>query len=274
MRLNNNKNIHNWDYVEDKKMEFSQKSFEDNQSGQDDVGTGGLKYLSERHVACVFLLDTSRSMSGDAVDNLNKGLQEFKNQTMSNTTLDEHTKSCIDVALISFGSKVLLHTNLGTTVRRDQEFDMASVFVPVSLMNPPVLRASGGTPMGEAINWALDIIEQQKKRYNDFGTPYYRPWVFCITDGEPTDDYKAAAQRLKEMEDDNKVLGYCVGVENFNKGAMANIFDTARVFELANLDFPGLFKFVSNSLDTVRNSDPVAGNQVDVAAPSTLKMAF
>ncbi|MCL2690941.1 MAG: VWA domain-containing protein [Candidatus Bathyarchaeota archaeon] len=256
-------------------MDILQKSFEDNnQVGQDDVGTGGLKYLSERHVACVFLLDTSRSMSGDAIDKLNQGLQEFKNQTMSNTTLDEHTKSCIDVALISFGSKVLLHTNGGEPVRRGQDFDMASVFVPVSSMNPPVLRASGGTPMGEAIDWALDIVGQQKKRYNDFGTPYYRPWVFCITDGEPTDDYKAAAQKLKEMEADNKVLGYCVGVADFKKDTMANVFDTARIFELANLDFPGLFKFVSNSLDTVRNSDPTAGNQVDVAAPSTLTMAF
>jgi uncharacterized protein YegL len=102
--------------------------------------------------------------------------------------------------------------------------------------------------MGEAIDWALDLITQQKARYNELGTPYYRPWLFCITDGEPTDDCHSAAARLKQMEQDKKVLGYCVGVENFNKEIMAKIFDLSRIFELTNLDFPGLFKFVSNIL--------------------------
>ena len=256
-------------------MAIFQKPFGSNQPKQDDVGTGGLEYISERHVACVFLLDTSGSMSAnDAIGKLNEGLREFKTQTMTDTTFDEHTKACIDVALISFGPDVVLHSNTGEAIRRGQQFDMASAFVPVSSMNPPVLSANGGTPMGDAIDWALDIIGQQKARYNEYGTPYYRPWVFCITDGEPNDNYQAAAQRLRQMENDTKVLGYCVGVDNFNRNVMANIFNTERIFELTNLDFPGLFKFVSSSLTTVRNSDPNAGNQVDVPAPSTLKIAF
>jgi uncharacterized protein YegL len=162
----------------------------------------------------------------------------------------------------------------GPTFRKNEAFDIASVFVPVSLMNPPSLSANGQTPMGGAIDWALDLITHQKARYNDFGTPYFRPWVFCITDGEPNDDYHAPAARLKQMEQDKKVLGYCVGVENFNKEIMATIFDKSRIFALNNLDFPGLFKFVSSSLVAVRNSDEATGGVVDVPAPSTLKMAF
>jgi len=256
-------------------MAIFQKPFGNTQPKQDDVGAGGLEYISERHVACVFLLDTSSSMSeNDAISKLNEGLRVFKTQTMNDKTFDEHTKACIDVALLSFGPDVTLHTIYGQTIYRGQQFDMASVFVPVSSMNPPVLNANGDTPMGEAIDWALDLIGQQKARYNEYGTPYYRPWVFCITDGEPNDNYQAAAQRLKQMENDTKVLGYCVGVENFNKRTMASIFNTERIFELKNLDFPGLFKFVSSSLTTVRNSDPSGGNQVEVVSPNTLKMAF
>jgi uncharacterized protein YegL len=255
-------------------MGIIKKPFGNTQSKQH-ADTGGLAYISERHVACVFLLDTSGSMStNDAIGKLNEGLRIFKSQTVNDVAFDEHTKSCIDVAMISFGPDVAIHGIDGRIFKGNEPFDMANVFVPVSVMNPPVLTAEGGTPMGGAIDRALDLIAQQKARYNDFGTPYFRPWIFCITDGEPNDDYQAAAQRLKRMENDTKVLGYCIGVEGFNKSAMATIFNSERIFELDNLDFPGLFKFVSSSLTVIRNSDPNGGNQIDVPAPKTLRMTF
>jgi uncharacterized protein YegL len=223
-----------------------------------DVGPGGAgpQWISERHVACVFLLDTSGSMEqNDAIGKLNAGLRAFKTQTMNNTSFDEHTKACIDVALVSFGPAVV--------VQRD--------FCPVSALDVPVLSANGGTPMGEALNKALDMITERKKRYSELGTPYYRPWIFCITDGEPNDQYQAAAQRLKQMEKDTKVLGFCVGVENFNRKAMVSIFDQERLFELMNLDFTSLFKFVSSSLAQTRNSDTSAAKSINVEVPPTLK---
>lgn len=226
---------------------------------KEDVGTGGIQWITERHVACVFLLDTSGSMStNDAIGKLNAGLRTFKEQTINDATFDEHTKACIDVALVSFGPEV--------KVEQD--------FTPVSEMIPPTLIANGGTPMGAAIEKALDMITTQKAKYNEYGTPYYRPWIFCITDGGPNDSYVAAAQRLKLMESEKKVLGYCVGVENFDRNTMATIFDRERLFELENLDFPSLFKFVSSSLATVRNSDSSGSRTVEVEAPRTLKIAF
>lgn len=228
----------------------------------DDVGTGGIKWITERHVACVFLLDTSGSMNeNDAIGKLNAGLRTFKEQTINDTSFDEHTKACIDVALVTFGPDVKV----------EQEF------TAVSEMIPPTLTANGGTPMGAALDKALNMITEQKAKYNELGTPYYRPWIFCITDGYPNDSYEAAAKRLKEMEDATKVLGYCVGVANFNRQKMASIFNTERLYELDNLNFPALFKFVSSSLATVRNSDPNGGRTVAVEAPSdlhTINIAF
>jgi hypothetical protein len=145
-------------------------------------------------------------------------------------------------------STVLLHGADGRIYRKNESFDISRMFVPVKSLNPPRLSANGMTPMGEAMNWAFDLITLQKTRYNEYGTPYFRPWVFCVTDGEPNDDYQSAAARLKQLEKDSKVLGYCVGVENFKRDVMATIFDSARIFELKNLDFPGLFKYFSNTL--------------------------
>lgn len=230
--------------------------------GDNDVETYGIRWITERHVACVFLLDTSGSMTiNDAIGKLNEGLRVFKEQTINDSSFDDHTKACIDVALVSFGPDVKVWQD----------------FTPVSEMMTPTLSANGGTPMGAAIDKALDMIADRKEQYNELGTPYYRPWIFCITDGYPNDAYEMAAQRLKKMETDTKVLGYCVGVANYDRNKMLKIFDSKRIFELDNLNFPALFEFVSSSLATVRNSDQNSSGSVAVQAPSdlhTINMAF
>ena len=61
---------------------------------QRDFNDEPVKYVTEKHVACVFLLDTSSSMnSNEAIKQLNEGLRVFKQQTLS--SLDTHAKACI-----------------------------------------------------------------------------------------------------------------------------------------------------------------------------------
>ena len=196
-----------------------------------------VKYSTEKHVACVFLLDTSGSMmQGGAIDQLNAGLRAFKEQTMN--SMDSRAKACIDVAIVSFNNTV-------TVVQG---------FTPVEDMDPRPLQAFGQTHMGAALEEGMDLITKQKKRYGSAGTPYFRPWIFCITDGAPNDDYRDAAERLKWMEENKKVVAYCVGVDNFNPEIMRQIFRPENIFGLRDCDFTGLFKFVSSSLAAVRAS--------------------
>ena len=50
---------------------------------QRDFNDEPVKYVTEKHVACVFLLDTSSSMnSNEAIKQLNEGLRVFKQQTL------------------------------------------------------------------------------------------------------------------------------------------------------------------------------------------------
>jgi uncharacterized protein YegL len=120
------------------------------------------------------------------------------------------------------------------------------------------------------------MVTKRKEVYSLAGTPYYRPWIFCITDGTPTDDWESAASHLRKAEEEKKVLGYCVCVENetdYSKKEVFQIFNHARILSLENLDFSGLFEFVSNSLAAVSQSNPNSENMVSVAAPHTLTMA-
>lgn len=213
------------------------------------------KAISERHVACVFLLDVSGSMHrGNAIVKLNEGIQNFK-KYMQN---DERIADMVDAAIISFGSTV--------TVLQD--------FRPVSEMEVPVLTANGQTPLGEALKKGLELVNKRKEIYKLTGTPYFRPWIFCITDGTPTDDWHDAATELKEAETANKVIARCVCIENdpnFSKDEIKQIFDAKRILKLENLDFEGLFEFVSNSLTAVSQSTP-GETKINVSVPNTISM--
>lgn len=121
----------------------------------------------EPRVACVLLLDVSGSMAGRPIGELNAALATFKD-TMA---ADSLARKRAEIAIITFGGNV----------------ELVQDFVTAEQFTPPVLEASGMTPMGQAIERAIDIIAERKNVYKQNGISYYRPWIFLITDGGPTD---------------------------------------------------------------------------------------
>ena len=96
----------------------------------------------------------------------------------------------VEVAIVTFGGRVTRLVEFTTAL----EFD------------PPKLQVIGGTPMGEAISTALDMIEERKACYRENGIAYYRPWAFLITDGEPNDHWKPVVSRVHAGEKSEGVL--------------------------------------------------------------------
>jgi uncharacterized protein YegL len=197
--------------------------------------------INEYHVACVLLLDTSGSMYGVPINNLNQAIINFKNQTL----LDEIAKKRIDISIIEF--------NNSARIIQD--------FVPLTEMSTPTLQANGVTSMGEGIDLALDAIDSRKALYKEVGTPYYRPWVFLLTDGGATDDIDPAASRARELSEKKKVAVWAVGVGGYDKECLFKITD--RVLELQDTNFPLLFEWLSNSLVKVSNSDLTGNKKIE-----------
>ncbi len=73
---------------------------------------------------------------------------------------------------------------------------MEQPFTSAANFFPPILFARGDTPMGAAITKATDMVEERKREYRANGISYYRPWIFLITDGAPTDEWQAAANKV------------------------------------------------------------------------------
>src|SRR5262249_32742575 len=119
---------------------------------------------------------------------------------------------------------------------------------------PPTLSADGKTPMGEAIELALDLVDRRKGDYKENGISYYQPWVLLITDGAPTDDWKAAAQRVQSETAARRLTFFAVGVQNADMEVLSQI--TPRTLKLDGLRFDDLFVWLSQSQKRVSTSKP------------------
>jgi uncharacterized protein YegL len=198
----------------------------------------------EPRVPCVLVVDTSASMQGVKIDELNKGLKFYKEELLA----DPLAAKRVEVAIVTFGGRV----------NRLVDFSTAANF------DPPTLQVIGGTPMGEAITVALDMIEERKNSYRAHGIAYYRPWIFLITDGEPNDHWKPVISRIKAGEEQKSFCFFAVGVE----GAHMDILEELCVRKplwLQGMKFREMFSWLSNSQQAVSRSTP--GDEVPLENP-------
>jgi uncharacterized protein YegL len=199
----------------------------------------------------VLLLDTSGSMKGQPIQELNEGLRAFN----SAVKVDRLASLRVEVAIVTFGGTVqAIDVRSGTG--RPIDFDAQQAFVTVDAFQPPTLAARGGTPMGSAVRRALELLRERKEVYKQNSLDYFRPWMFLITDGQPTDEWKSAAQQVKEEETRKGVLFFGVGVEGADMGTLTRFSDQRQPLQLKGLAFEELFQWLSKSLSAVAHSKP------------------
>lgn len=106
----------------------------------------------ENRCPVILLLDTSGSMTGKPIQELNRGLVAFKQDVQK----DSQASLSVEVAMIAFGPIVKLTQD----------------FVTIDQFTPPTLEVAGVTAMGAAIEYALDFLENRKQTYKDNGILY------------------------------------------------------------------------------------------------------
>lgn len=205
-------------------------------------------------VACVLLLDTSYSMNGKPIDELNKGLVAFHQDILEDPLARKRT----EVMVISCGGGV----------HSDPSFVEAQAF------RPPTLTAMGHTPMAEALQVAIDALEQQKSVYKKTGIEYFRPWLVVMSDGEPTEDeatVRAAVEALARAQRQKGVTVFPIGIgpdANMDFLRLLSIErDPLRLKDLES--FSVFFAWLSASLTSVSKSAAHGSSDSDVATRAT-----
>jgi uncharacterized protein YegL len=199
----------------------------------------------EPRCPCLLLLDVSSSMKGDRIRELNLGLSQFRDELSSDSLASKR----VEVSVVSFGP-----------------VEMVNEFTEMQSWQPPELRAKGDTPMGAAIETGLKMLRARKDAYKSNGISYYRPWIFLVTDGGPTDAWSEAARQIREGEKSKAFSFFAVGVDGAKMDTLRKI-SVRDPLALKELKFRDLFSWLSSSLSAVSASNP--GDAVPLSNPVT-----
>ena len=200
----------------------------------------------DRRLPLYLVLDVSGSMGGTPIQSVNNGLQTVQ------TALRRNSQACetVCVSVITFGAETKLISPLTEVLN----------FVP------PVLTAGGGTPFGAALKLVKNLAEKevQKNTYEQKGD--WKPIVFIMIAGEPTDDYKSGIAEFKTYKWGPVIA--CAAGSGADVTVLKEVTET--VLSLDTLDsstIESLFKWQSFPVSPVPRIDKVSS---DAGASSLL----
>lgn len=180
------------------------------------------------------------------MDRVNEGLRAYQADLLKDPLASQR----VEVSVVTFAS----------TVQTVTPFVTANQFVP------PTLTARGETSMGTAVLHAIDLIQERKRVYRRNGLHYYRPWIFLITDGAPTDEWYTAALKVREGERGKSFAFFAVGVEGANLDTLRQMSVRAPL-ELRGHSFREMFVWLSQSQRSISRSRPGHEDEVPLASP-------
>ena len=189
---------------------------------------------------CVLVLDCSGSMRGEPIKQLNAGLQALERELKD----DIDASSRVQILIIKACGK--------------DDVVVSADWVDAMNFTAPVMEAGGLTPLGKAMELALKKIEAQKALYDSCGVTSKRPWIFLISDGEPTDyGWEQAAEKCRLAQQSKKVIIHAVGTQGANLEKLAK-FSLMSPKRLTGLKCTEFFLWLSRSVSCVSKAAPHA----------------
>ena len=130
-----------------------------------------------RRLPVYLLIDCSESMVGEALDAVQAGIQSLVDELSGDPTAIE----TVWISVITFSSR-------------------ATQLVPLTdilQFQPPALNVGPGTCLGSALDLLGQCIQREVKLSTSERKADWKPIVFLLTDGAPTDRWNEAANRFK-----------------------------------------------------------------------------
>jgi uncharacterized protein YegL len=147
--------------------------------------------MSVRRLPVYILLDCSESMIGESIEAVQRGVDMLIRQLRS----DPHALETAQVSLITYHATAQQILPLT---------DLSEIQVPELTVRP-------GTSLGAALKLLKDCIGREVRKTTSGQKGDYRPIVFLLTDGQPTDDWESVRVAIDRLTHPRIANMYAIG---------------------------------------------------------------
>lgn len=195
-----------------------------------------------RRLPVYLLLDTSGSMTGDPIEAVKSGLQML----IASLRQDPYALETAYISVITFSSD-------------------AKQIVPLtelSQFQAPNIEATGTTAMGESLALLADCVQREVKKGTADQKGDWKPVVFMLSDGSPTDDLEKGIVALRTIRTGAFVC--CAAGQSADTTALKKISEIVVNLDTADsTSIKSFFKWVSSSISV--SSQKVEQGKKEVA---------
>ena len=186
-----------------------------------------------RRLPVYIVLDCSGSMSGEPIEAVRQGikilLSELKGDPMALETAH--------LSLITFESTA----------------NQVCTLTDLLSFQEPTIKAGGATSMGQALKLLDHCIDREVRKTTPQQKGDWKPLIFLMTDGKPTDNWETPAKEIKQKKVGNIIA--CAAGSGADEFSLKKITNTVVKLDSLQPDtLKAFFKWVSSSIKTTSQS--------------------
>jgi uncharacterized protein YegL len=196
-----------------------------------------------RRLPVYILLDTSGSMRGEPIHSVNVGLQSM----LSALRQDPYALESVYLSIITFDLEAKIYLPLTPL----EQVQLAEIQAP----------SAGATFMGAALELLTECVNQQVQTSTTDEKGDWRPLLFIMTDGSPSDIY-AYQQVIPVIQQFNFAsIVACAAGPKAKQEYLLQLTDKVVVLDTMDAaSFSGFFKWVSASVVAGSSSAGISGS--------------
>lgn len=202
--------------------------------------------MSVRRLPVYLLLDCSSSMTGQPIEQVRQGLRAL----LDDLSTEPMAIETVYLSVITFDSS-------------------AQQLIPLTELmqfKEPQIQANGATALGAALRLLKDCLDKEVRKNTEEQKGDWKPLVFLMTDGMPTDSWEVAADEVKKTKMANLIA--------FAAGPYADVNNLKRLTdivlksdELSPGALKAFFQWMSQSILRTGKSVQVMAQEAPIDLP-------